>query len=101
MSAVMDRLLPATLDDISLSEAVQERFISLCEFHAQVKGFALVPPKEMDRDLIRWREMVVRLRGGDPRAKESEIIALKNVAQWTVSENAKLRNQKDTQVQWQ
>lgn len=101
MAEKTDRLLPATLDIRSLSDAVQDRFIQLFDFHAQVKGFNLAPPAELDRDLVRWREMVARFRLGDFRAKESEITALKTVAQWTVDENAKLRNQKQVTVQWQ
>ena len=96
-----DRLLPSTPDTISLSEAVTERFISVFEFHRQLKGFDLAVPESIELDLVKWRMMVGRHRKGDFRNLESELIALKEVAQWTVEQNCILRGQPIKKVVFQ
>lgn len=96
----MNVLQPSTPDTIALSSAVQERFINLLESYQQNKGIRLIPPKSLDGAMIRWRSMVVRHRKGDFRNSQEEQTSLREIAQWTVDENCKLRNQPLKKIDW-
>ncbi len=87
------RLTPSHPSVIAGSEAVQERFVRLLGSWLQSKGERLVPPADLDGDLLRWRQMVARFRKGDFRNTEGELKSLKAVAQWTLAMNARLRGQ--------
>lgn len=100
-----DRLLPFPVNngvpDTSLVDGtyqVEQRFLDLTHSYLRIKGEELPIPPEIDADMFRWRELSVRLRGGDFRYRPSEVKALKNIAQWTLVENAKLRNQPPPEV---
>ena len=89
----LNKLEPTNPDTYALCHAVQDRFIDLCAAHERIKGTKLVPPKELDKDMLLWRTMAVRFKEGDLRNTHSELIALENVAQWTLDVNCALRNQ--------
>lgn len=72
---------------------VESRFLDLCHLHLRLRGTKLEVPKELQSDMVRWRRMVVRHKSGDFRHRESEMKALKAIAQWTLQVNAQLRNQ--------
>lgn len=93
-------LVPSRQDDMMLCAAVQSRFLELCASYVRIRGMELIPPSSLDADIMRWRQMAVRFRQGDFRRTEAEMKSLKTIAQWTVSENNKLRNQSDEVVKW-
>lgn len=95
-----DILRPSSMDNISLCDAVQGRFVDLCNAYARIRGVMLVPPADLDTDLLLWRTMAKRHRIGDFRNSRDEILATRRVAQWTVDVNATLRNQEAKAVAW-
>lgn len=93
-------LFPSNPDMITLAEAVESRFLTLCEGWLRKCGVELPIPKSMDRDMLRWRQMRVRHKRGDRRNTLAEIKSMKAVAQWTVMMNCELRGQPDKQIVW-
>lgn len=81
-------------DTVCLAQAVEERFLDLCGSWLRVKGVELLVPRSMDLDMFRWRQMRVRHWSGDFRNTEAELKSTKNIAQWTLDQNADLRGQK-------
>lgn len=79
---------------------VERRFLDLTETYYRIKGVQLLPPKEMNKDILLWREMAVRFKKRDYRCTRGEILALRTVAQWTLDENCKLRNQPRKTLVW-
>lgn len=77
-------LQPSTPDTVALAQAVEERFLQLCNQYRQVKGNVLVFPESMDRDVMRWRMMRVRHRSGDFRNSEAELRSVQAIAQWSL-----------------
>jgi len=95
-----NRLLKSDPDDIDLAESVHDRFLNLCGTWERVKKEQLVPPPEMDGDMINWRRMIGQHRTGDFRHTEAEMQSLKAIAQWTVDMNCDLRNQPKKKINW-
>lgn len=95
-----NKLEPSSIDDYALAEAVEHRFVGLCESYLRIKGVELVPPQDLDGAMLRWRSLRVRHRDGDLRHTMAEMQATREVAEWTVRENAKLRNQSIPQLVW-
>lgn len=95
-----DPLLSSTPDMIALAEAVESRFLKLCEGWLHKRGEKLPISKLVHRDLFRWRQMRVRHRQGDNRNTQSELKSTKAIAQWTVTMNCELRGQPDKQLVW-
>jgi len=95
-----DILQFSSQDDISLSLAVEQRFIDLCGSYLRVKGIRLVPPSSLDADMFRWRQMAVRYKKGDFRHTQSEMKSLRIIAEWTLQLNAELRNQTYQPIEW-
>lgn len=96
----MPKLVKSSRDDVALCMAVQTRFLDLCGSHLRIRGTELVPPASLDQDMLRWREMAVRYKGGDYRHTEAELASLKEIATWTVAVNAQMRNQKMPHIVW-
>jgi len=86
-------LKDAELDDVQLCVAVETRFLDLLASHQRIKKVQLAVPKDLNTDMILWRTMAIRFQSGDGRCSVDEMNALKRVAQWTVDENKKMRNQ--------
>ena len=80
---------------------LHERFVQLADLYLRSRGFALSVPKEMQSDLVLWRTMAMRHQQRDYRNTGDEWLAVKRIAQWTVSEKMKLCNQPDKVVQWE
>ncbi len=95
-----DPLCASTPDTIALAEAVESRFLTLCEGWLHKRGVKISVPKSIDGDLLRWRQMCVRHKKGDRRNTVSEINSTKAIAQWTVTMNCELRGQPDKQMSW-
>ena len=87
-------------DDIALSQEVYGRFCDLCAAWEKIRGEQLIPPKDLDGDLLRWRQMAVRHKRKDYRNTDAELDSLHVVAQWTVNMNCDLRGQPRKEVKW-
>ncbi len=96
----LNRLVPSLPGHVDLAKAVEERFILLCNIHLGMTGVQLTFPKSLDRDVMRWREMVGRHRRGDFRHTDAELLSVQTVAQWTVDEHRKLRKQPSEKLEW-
>jgi hypothetical protein len=100
MITATDLMLPSQPDTVALGEAVEGRFLDLCGAYLRIKGEELTPPPDLDSAMLLWRTMRVRHKRGDYRNSRSELAAARTMAQWTLSENCRLRNQPDVVVQW-
>lgn len=87
------RLLPCDESIVKGCMALEPRFLDLCGSFRRIRGVDLIPPPDLDADMLLWRSLAVRLKSGDFRYREDELKALKRVAQWTVDVNDKLRFQ--------
>lgn len=96
-----DTLGISLMDDIALCEAVEHRFLTLCKVYLQMRGVALIPPKELNADMLRWRQMRGRHRIGDFRHSMDELKSTQRIAQWTLDVNSKLRNQEHITLEWE
>lgn len=94
------KLKPSLDGDIKLCFEVQERFLGLLESFYRIKHERLIPPPELDVDMKQWRTMAVRYRQGDFRNTRDELLSLRRIAQWTLDENNKLRNQPLEVIDW-
>lgn len=95
-----DRLYPSIPDTIALAEAVESRFLDLCAAYRRIRGVDLAIPKELDGDMLRWRQLRVRHKQNDFRNTEAELEATKEIATWTVQVNSALRNQGPKHIVW-
>lgn len=93
-------LKKSTMDEISLSDAVDSRFRSLCHDYFRVKGEQLIPPSDLDAAMLLWRTMTVRHRGGDYRNTAEEYKAVKEIAEWTVKIKIELTGDNEKTVIW-
>ncbi len=96
----LDLLQTSRADDIALAQAVEDRFLDLSGTYMRVKGTELVPPPELNADMLAWRKMRVRHKAGDFRHTGSELKSTQRIAQWTLDVNAALRNQETTKMEW-
>lgn len=71
-------------DVVTLGSAVEDRFIEVLDLHLRVKKVAIVPPKELDADMRRWREMRIRHKKGDYRNTSDEFKSTTRIADWTL-----------------
>ena len=94
------KLLKSSPDDITLCQAVQEKFLDLCGSWLRVKQQEIDIPQDTHSDMYKWRQMAARYQIGDFRHTGAEMQALKSVAQWTVDMNCDLRNQPRKTVEW-
>lgn len=100
MNVAVDVLAVSNEDMISLVYAVHTRIKELNDLHQRVWFAPLLFPPEITADLERMSTLMHRHAGGDYRHKESEKIAVRNVAQWTVDRKASLCNQPPKVVEW-
>lgn len=57
-----NKMMPSTVDTIMLGNAVEDRFLDVCDLFQRLRGLPLVPPESLNRDMILWRQMRVRHR---------------------------------------
>jgi len=119
-----NRLVPSSYDEVSLCQAVEDRFLDLTRSWQRIKGESLPIPAELDKDMLRWRQMRMRHRCqkcgnkevlvlpgksiccsycggfGDYRHTEAELKSLRTIAEWTVDMNCVLRNQPKITLNW-
>lgn len=93
-------LSPSTVDTVKLGLAVETRFLELFHTHRRLRGTQLTVPRELDRDMLRWREMRARHKSGDARNTYAELLSTQAIAQWTVDVQRQLRNQKPMKIVW-
>jgi hypothetical protein len=95
-----DRLVPSQPDDIELLIAVVDRYNGLLEHYLRIRGVELVIPDEIER----CRKLIIRVKEryqrNDFRRSESEKLALREFAQWTLLINSELRNQEPVILKW-
>ena len=93
-------LVTSTPDDISLCQAVEDKFKDLCNIHPKMTGVHLQIPKRLEKYMINWRTMAIRFKNGDFRHTDIEKKSLRTIAEWTLRVNARLRNQEIPIVRW-
>lgn len=96
----LDQLVPADKDIVSLGLAVEQRFLEVMDLSQKITGLPLPIPQSIDRTMFYWRRMLVRFRQGDFRYSDSEKKATREMAQWTLDHNCRLRNQKAQVLEW-
>jgi len=94
------KLLKSQPDDITLCQAVQEKFLELCGSWVRVKQQGIDIPQDVHADMFQWRRIITRHQKGDFRNTGAELQSLKSVAQWTVDMNCALRNQPSKTIEW-
>lgn len=87
-------------DLVALSTEVEIRFAGLFSDYLRIKKLALIVPESLKADLFRWRTMVNRHSAGDFRHFESEKMALRSVAQWTLDTNCEMKNKPRMVIEW-
>jgi len=88
-------------DTVALGDAVEHRFLSLCQSWLRIRGEVLFIPPEIDSAMLLWRKMMIRHRQGVFLNTDDELKALKTIAQWTVDMNCDLRGQDRKKVKWE
>ena len=96
----LNRLVCSDPDTVALGNAVEVRFLGLCESYFNVKGENLTFPSYLDSDVLLWRTMIVRHKMGDYRNTLDERKATQRLADWTLRVNCSLRNQVYAPVEW-
>ncbi len=95
-----DLLVNSSQDTIALADAVESRFIEVCNLFLRVHGMELQIPDALRPDMIRWRKMRLRHKAGDFRNSVSEVKSTRSIAQWIVNLNGKMRGQKPKVIEW-
>ena len=72
---------------------VHQRVALVSNMYLKAKGVTFVPDGDLAKALQRWKTMTDRHQRGDFRHSEDEMKAMKFVANWTLTLNAKLRGQ--------
>jgi hypothetical protein len=93
-------LRPSTPGHVDFAFQVEVRFKIVCELYTRHHQSVLVPPKDLDKDLLKWRQMIVRHKNGDFRHTDAEYESTKAIAQWTLDVNCDLRGQPRIQMDW-
>lgn len=93
-------LLPSEKDTVALGHAVQERFIEVCGLWLRTKGYEIVPPIELNQDMLLWRTMCMRHKQGDYRNTEDELRSTKRIANWTLKVKKQIVDQVFVPLEW-
>src|ERR1017187_1591508 len=97
---VLNTMEYSTRDTIMLAEAVEQRFIAVGDDYLGKRGIALAPPESLNKAMLLWRQMRIRHRRGDMRNTRDELIATREIAQWTMTVQCALRNQPQQDIVW-
>jgi len=87
-------------DTVALGDAVEHRFLNLCQSWLRIRGECLPIPNDIDSAMLLWRRMMVRHKQGVLLNTDDEERALKLLAQWTVDMNCDLRGQDRKKLEW-
>lgn len=93
-------LIPSEPDDVMLVRTVEHNFLDLCGIYLRVEGRKLEVPGAMKPAFLLWRSARVRHMKSDFRHTADEMKATRDVAQWTVDLNCKMRNQPSKTIEW-
>ena len=96
-----NQLCHSKIDDIELAAAVEDRFLQLCQLHLGIAGCQLPIPKELNRDMLRWRQMRTRHKQMDFRHTDAEMRSVKAVAVWTINTKFRLLGKKPPVIEWE
>lgn len=96
----MGQLQPASADAIALANAIQDKFLSLCNLHERVRGVPLVPPMDMYAEFKRWRRAFLRFSQGDFRHDAGEWRSMLLIASWTLDKQCELIPTKKREKMW-
>ncbi len=96
-----DNMQAANPDTLYLSNEVTDRFKIVVDRYYRVHGQNPPFSDEFKTTCKRWRTMHYRFQNGDYRHTRSELLALRDVAQWTLDLNAGLCNQPIQKLDWQ
>lgn len=96
----VNKLVPSRTDTVTLAEAVEHRYLQLCEDYLRTKFEELVFPSELDNDVILWRTMRVRHKSGDFRNTLDEFKSTTRIADWTLKVRAELTKTEVKKVEW-
>ena len=94
------KLIPSDADMVQLSMAVEQRFLELTRTYLRVNKVELLPSEHLNADMLLWRAMAVRHKKGDFRNTEDEKKSVRRIAEWTLEENCKLKDQKYVPIEW-
>lgn len=95
-----DQMKPSRKDAIALVQAVGERYNNLLGSYRNLNGVPLLIPKSLDNDVKVLQRVTFRYMKGDFRHTRAEELSVRAVADWTLVENAKMRNQTLSKVEW-
>ena len=93
-------LMPSTQDDVQLCATLENRFLELCALYQRTTGDELVPPKSLDKDMLRWRHMATRYKKGDYRHTGDEYQSIKTIAQWSLDVKCSICGQPTKRIEW-
>ena len=96
-----ENLQAANPDTLYLSNEVTDRFRIVVDRHHRTHGTPPPMSEEFKSTCKRWRTMHYRFQQGDYRHTRSELLALRDVAQWTLDVNNTLCNQTMVKMEWQ
>ena len=93
-------LVPSSAATVGVISTIQDRFVDTLNMYLRVRDVELVPPKDLDRDMLLWRTMVVRYKQGDYRHTADEYESAKRVADWVHKIHCELTNQTYVPIEW-
>jgi hypothetical protein len=99
-SGKTDRLQPSPPDLVALGEAVVVRDEEVRALHLRTKNVPLRTPDGMERARQLAAQMITRHRQRDYRHRDSELVAIREYAQWTVDIKCQLCNQPPKKIDW-
>lgn len=95
-----NKLLPSTQDMVRLAYEVEQRFLILTQSYYKATMQQLDIPESLSKGMFLWRTMRVRHMKGDYRNTEDEKKSTCRIAQWTITENCKLKGQDNKILEW-
>ncbi len=93
-------LRPSMNAHVELGREIEQRFIEVCHLFQRIRGENLIPPLELNADMLLWRTMCVRHKKGDHRNTDDEIKSTQKVAQWTLDVKCELCDQPAQILEW-
>lgn len=93
-------LVPSIPDTVALGQAVEDRFLALCEDYYRIRYVQLAFPKDLDADILGWRQMRVRHKEGDFRNTADELKSTRRVAEWTLRVKCELTGRQYVPIEW-
>jgi len=93
-------LFESARDTVALGYALNERFCDVVNHYLRVHHIMIVPPHELDGDMLLWRTMRIRHAERDYRNTRDEILATRRVADWVLQTKCELVGQQYVPLEW-